>query len=184
VWLRERGADAVPHAGGSLYDHLGRVHDRLAALGLDDDVRLAGLTHAVYGTDGFAVSLLDVADRAVLRTLVGARAELLVYRYGGCDRGHTWRALAGTGVIRSRFTGAAQSPRPDELRAFVDLSIVNELDVAEHDRRIAAEHGDYFRDIFAGWAALASPSVIADAERVLGYQVPANRARHGRPSGS
>jgi hypothetical protein len=183
-WLIDRHADTIPHAGGSLYEHLCRVHDRLAGLGLDADVRLAGLTHAAYGTDGFAVSLLDVSERRQLRALVGERAELLVYRYGGCDRGHTWRALAATRLIRSRFTGACESPPPEELRAFVDLSIVNELDVAEHDPRIADRHGDYFRDLFARWAPLASPAVLADAEKALGYQVPARRSRHGRPSGS
>jgi hypothetical protein len=183
-WLRERGAGNVPHAGGSLYDHLGRVHDRLCTLGLGPDVQLAGLTHAVYGTDGFGVSLLDVADRQILRDLVGVAVELQVYRYGGCDRGHTWRALGATCLIRSRFNGACESPPPDELRAFVDLSIVNELDVAEHDPAIAAKYGDYFRDIFAGWSHLASPAVVAEAERVLDYHSPARRARHGRPSGS
>jgi hypothetical protein len=189
AWLRERGADEIEHAGGSLYEHLGRVFDRLGRLGLDDDVRLAGLTHAAYGTDGFAVSLLDVTDRRTLRRLVGEQAELQVYRYGGCDRGHTWRALPVSRAIRSRFTGACYSPTPAQLRAFVDLSIVNELDVAEHDPRILQRYGDYFRDIFGGWAALASPAVVAEAESALGYhvpdyQVPARRSRHGRPSGS
>ena len=169
AWLRDRGADEIEHAGGSLYAHLERVHDRLAARGVDEDVRLAGLTHAVYGTDGFAVSLLDVADRATLRTLVGARAEEHVYRYAGCDRGRTWRALAETQMIRSRFTGHVEAPTPAELRAFVDLSIVNELDVAERDPEISRKYGDYFRGIFGGWADLASPSVIADARRVLDF---------------
>jgi hypothetical protein len=182
-WLRERGAHEIRHAGGSLYDHLGRVHQRLAVLGVDDDVRLAGLTHAVYSTDGFGVSLLGVTDRRVLRVLVGERAESLVYLYGGCDRGHTWRALSSTGVIRNRFTGTVEAPPPADLRAFVDLSIVNELDVAQHDPGIAADYGDYFRDIFAGWADLASPSVMAEVAAVL-HQLPARRSRHGRPSGS
>jgi len=168
-WLRERGADRIDHAGGSLYAHLGRVHDRLTALGLGEEVRLAGLTHAAYGTDGFAVSLLDVADRAVLRELIGAPAESQVYRYGGCDRGRTWRALARTGEIHSRFTGHVEAPTPAELRDFADLSIVNELDVAEQDPEIARVHGDYFRSVFAGWAELASPAVLAEARRVLGF---------------
>jgi hypothetical protein len=169
AWLRDRGADEIEHAGGSLYAHLTRVHDRLAALGLDEDVRLAGLTHAAYGTDGFAVSLLDVADRAVLRALIGGAAEEQVYRYGGCDRGHTWRALAETQLIHNRFTGHVEAPAPAQLRAFTDLSIVNELDVAEQDPEIAGKYGDYFRDVFAGWAALASPAVIAEARRVLDF---------------
>jgi hypothetical protein len=167
AWLVERGAESIEHAGGSLYAHLGRVHDRLARLGSGEDLCLAGLTHAAYGTDGFPVSLLDVADRQRLRDVVGERAEAAVYRYGGCDRGHTWRALATTGLIRSRFTGSAEAPTPAALRDFVDLSIVNELDVVEQDPRIAVRHGDYFRDVFAGWADIASPAVLADARRVL-----------------
>jgi hypothetical protein len=69
--------------------------------------------------------------------------------------------------VHNRFTGAALAPPPDDLRAFVDLSIVNELDVAEHDPQVAAKYGDYFRDVFAGWADLASPAVSADARKVL-----------------
>ena len=183
-WLLTKGAEKVGHAGGSLYDHLCRVHDRVADLGGDADLRLAALAHAAYGTDGFGVTLLDVADRAELRALIGGQAEEQVYRYGGCDRGRTWRALGETGLIWSRFTGHVESPTAGELRAFADLSIVNEMDVAERDPVIAEKHGDYFRSVFAGWADLASAAVIAEAEKVLGHQFPARRARQGRPSGS
>jgi hypothetical protein len=167
-WLRERGAERIDHAGGSLYDHLGRVHDRMAALGLDPDVRLAGLTHAAYGTDGFPLTLLDPADRATLRALIGADAEEHVYRYGGCDRGRTWRALGETGLVRSRFTGHVEAPTAPALRTFADLCIVNELDVLAHDPALREKHADHFRGLFAGWAALASPAVTADARRALG----------------
>jgi hypothetical protein len=95
-------------------------------------------------------------------------AEEMVYRYGGCDRGRTWRQLPATGVIWSRFTEHAESPAPAGVRAFVDLSIVNELDVFERSPEIAARAGDYFRDVFARWAPLASPPVMADCRRVLG----------------
>jgi len=167
-WLRDRGAESIPHAGGSLYEHLGRVFDRLAGHGASSAECLAALTHAAYGTDGFPVALLDVADRRQLRDLIGADAEQMVYRYGGCDRGRTWRALAATGLIWSRFTGHSESPTPQALRAFADLSIVNELDVYERSPEIAAKAGDYFRAVFPTWAPLASPAVLADAGRVLG----------------
>jgi hypothetical protein len=104
----------------------------------------------------------------VLRALIGVEAEEMVYRYGGCDRGRTWRALPATRLIRSRFTGHAESPTPDGLRAFVDLSIVNELDVYERSEEIAAKAGDYFRSVFPLWEPIASPSVMADCRRVLG----------------
>jgi hypothetical protein len=167
-WLRERGADRIAHAGGSLYEHLGRVSERLAGHGAGEDACLAALAHAAYGTDGFAVSLLDVTDRAALRALIGTEAEEMVYRYGGCDRGRTWRALPATRLIWSRLTGHADAPTPAGLRAFVDLSIVNELDVYERSEEIAKKAGDYFRSVFPSWEPMASPSVMDDCRRVLG----------------
>ena len=167
-WLREHGAETIEHPGGTLYAHLLRVHDRLRADGADPDTALAGLAHAVYGTDGFPVALLPRSDRSVIRDLVGEPAELLIYRYGSCDRGLTWRTLADTGQVWDRFTGTAAVLAPDELRPFADLSIVNELDVVEHSAAIAEAYGDYFRDLFEAWAPIASGPVIADARRVLG----------------
>jgi hypothetical protein len=177
AWLRERGAESVEHAGGSLYQHLGRVADRMAGHGAGPDACLAALTHAAYGTDGFPVVLLDVADRATLRALIGPTAEAMVYRYGGCDRGRTWRALPATRLVWSRFNETAESLRPAELRAFADLTIVNELDVYERSAEIAAKAGDYFRSLFPLWEPLASPSVMADCRRVLGLPAagPAGR---------
>jgi hypothetical protein len=168
AWLRARGAESIPHAGGSLYEHLGRVAGRLRGHGASETECLAALTHAAYGTDGFPVVLLDVVDRAALRDLIGAEAEELVYRYGGCDRGRTWRALPSTGLIWNRFTGNSAAPNPDELRAFADLSIVNELDVYERSPEIAEKAGDYFRSVFPSWEPITSPAVMADARRVLG----------------
>ena len=94
AWLRDRGAETIDHPGGTLYAHLGRVHDRLGALGHDPHVQLAGLAHAAYGTDGFDLTLLDVTDRDTLRELVGDRAEALIYLYGACDRSRTWQPLS------------------------------------------------------------------------------------------
>jgi hypothetical protein len=167
AWLRDRGAESIDHPGGTLYTHLARVHDRLGVLGHGSDVQLAGLAHAAYGTDGFTRALLPVGERPVLRDLVGPTAEKLIYRYGACDRDRTWAALAETRQVWNRFTGHAEHPGAAELRPFVDLSIVNELDVAEHDAEVRRRYGGYFRDLFASWAPLASPPVVAEAERVL-----------------
>ncbi|MEU4337850.1 DUF6817 domain-containing protein [Micromonospora lupini] len=167
VWLRRQGAEEIAHPGGNLYAHLCRVSERLALLGCGSDVQAAGLTHAAYGTDGFDVALLDPADRAVLRDLVGADAEELVYLYGACDRGRSWRELAKTGQVFDRFTGQVHTPNTAQLRSLVDLSIVNELDVVEQDPAVATRHGAYFRELFASWAPLAGEQVIRDAQRIL-----------------
>jgi hypothetical protein len=167
AWLRERGAETIDHPGGTLYAHLGRVHDRLGALGHGEHVQLAGLAHAAYGTDGFDLTLLDVADRDTLRTLAGAPAEALVYLYGACDRDRTWTALPATRQVWNRFTGRAETLAAEQVQPFADLSIVNELDVVEQDPVLAARFRDYFRAVFESWAPLASAPVLAEARRVL-----------------
>lgn len=166
-WLRQRGAEAISHPGGTLYAHLCRVQERLAALGSDGAAQLAGLTHAVYGTDGFDLCLLDWTNRAALRDLVGEDAETLVYLYGACDRKRSWRELATTNKVFDRFTKECMTLSPLQVQPFVDLSIVNELDVIEQDRSVADKHGAYFRELFAAWAPVTSPQVASEAQRVL-----------------
>jgi hypothetical protein len=168
TWLRERGAETIAHPGGHLYAHLSRVHDRLGRLGLDADVRLAGLAHAAYGTDGFDVVLLDRADRTTLRELLGEPAEAQVYRYGASDRRRTWARLAETRATVDRFTGQVETLDEQRLRAYADLSIVNEVDIAEQDPSFVDRYGNHLRPLFAAWSTIASPAVIADARRVFG----------------
>ncbi len=168
AWLRERGTERIDHPGGTLYAHLCRVQERLAALGGDTDVQLAGLTHAVYGTDGFDVVLLDHRDRATLPDLVGVTAADLVYRYGACDRRRGWRRLATTGEVHDRFTGEVSTLHGEYLRRFVDLSVVNELDVFAQDPSILDRHRAYFRELFTAWTPAMSPPVAGEARLLLG----------------
>ena len=165
--LRERGAESIEHPGGTLYAHLVRVADRLTGHGVPDHVRVAGLAHAVYGTDGFDVVLVDRADRELVRGVAGAAAESLIYRYGACDRSRTWRDLATSRRVVDRFTGTAEDLDDAALRDFADLTIVNELDVVEHSAEIAARHGAALRAVFATWEPLATPAVLTDARRTL-----------------
>jgi hypothetical protein len=166
-FLRAHGAESIEHPGGTLYSHLCRVAQRLAGLGAGPDLQLAGLTHAVYGTDGFARGLLAWSDRDSLRSVVGEAAETLVYLYGACDRDRTWPSVADTSTVHDRFTGQPQRLNAVQLVWFVDLSIVNELDVIEQNPAMLEKHGTYFGDLFTRWAPATSPTVIAEAHRVL-----------------
>lgn len=142
-FLRSWGAADMAHPGGTLLEHLIRVGRRLADWGAPPDVQVAGFCHAAYGTDGFGQSLLDLADRAVLVELVGERAEALVYLYASCDRATTYpRLRAGQPpVFRDRFTGADLVPDAEDLRAFLDITAANELDVFERDEDLATRYG-------------------------------------------
>ena len=166
--VRARGAEAIEHPGGTLYAHLERVQHRLAALGASERLQLAGRAHAVYGTDGFDVALLGLDERPLLAGIAGEDVEQAVYRYAACDRSKTWRELPDTGQVWDRFTGEGEALDADDLNAFADLSLVNELDVVEHGPGVLDEHGDFFRRLTAAWAPILSPAVAAEADRVLG----------------
>jgi len=168
VFLRDHGAESIEHPGGTLYSHLCRVEQRLAAVGAAPHVQLAGLTHAAYSTDGFDLALIPWTDRDLLRPVIGMEAEELVYLYGACDRDRTWPNLVTTSTVHDRFTGQERVLAPRHIGPFADLSIVNELDVIEQNPALLIKHGDYFHDLFARWAPLTSPAVIGEIQRLMG----------------
>lgn len=142
VLLRTRGADGIDHPGGTLLAHLVRVRTLLAEWSAADDVQLAGLCHAAYGTDGFRVALLALDERPVLAQVIGPSAEALVYLYASCDRKHTYAHLAKPVVtFTDRFTGTWHTPAPATLRAFMEITAANELDVLRHNPEFARRYG-------------------------------------------
>ncbi|MFD8735975.1 DUF6817 domain-containing protein [Streptomyces sp. NPDC059618] len=150
-FLRDLGADRIPHPGGTLLAHLGRVAHALAEWGADPDVQAAGLTHAAYGTDGFDESLLGLDERARLAELIGERAEALVYLYAACDRSAVYPQLGRDQplVFRDRFTGAEHSLTDDTLRALMAITAANELDLVRHNQDLAQRYGPSLARLFS-----------------------------------
>ncbi|TDO46301.1 hypothetical protein EV643_111154 [Kribbella sp. VKM Ac-2527] len=166
--LLVRGADELDHAGGTLYVHLHRVAKRLTSLGASETLVIAGLAHAAYGTDGFPTHLFDwQQERPVLEAVIGPEAELLVYRYGSCERETSWRDLAEHRTVTDRFTGTSEELSTEELRDLIDLTIVNELDVLDHAPAVGSRLRAYLQELIPRWQSLASPAVYADASQVL-----------------
>jgi hypothetical protein len=167
-FLRARGAAAIPHPGGTLLAHLGRVADVLRQWGAEPDVQAAGLCHAAYGTDGFATALITPAERATLAAVIGARAEALVYLYGSAVRAAVYPRLGDPAPVRflDRFTGD-ENPAPEwQVRAFAELTAANELDVLARDAEIAAEHGPALTRLFARVRDRLSPPARAACDEL------------------
>ncbi|AYF78494.1 hypothetical protein D7D52_36965 [Nocardia yunnanensis] len=167
-FLRDRGADTIDHPGGTLLAHLRRVADTLAAWGHTPDLRLAGLAHAVYGTDGFDQSLVDLSDRATVVDLVGPVSESQIYLYACCDRSAVYpRIDASQPVFRDRFTGREFEPTPTEFRAFLELTVANELDVLAHNSELADRYGPPLLDLFTRVRPHLSPAAWSACESQL-----------------
>ena len=161
--LEERGAASIEHPGGTLLAHVGRVAELLAAWGAREALVTAGLAHAVYGTDGFAVSLFGLEDRARVASVIGPAAESIVYRYASCDRGSTLGQVGRQHPVlfRDRFTGADETLRDDELADFAELTVANEVDLVRQSNQFREAHGAALATLFAHWQGIVSDAAYA-----------------------
>ncbi|GAA3836170.1 hypothetical protein GCM10022226_67520 [Sphaerisporangium flaviroseum] len=167
--LRTLGAGEVDHPGGTLLAHLRRVHDLLAEWGARPDLRLAGLCHAFYGTDGFATALLPLDRRGELAAIIGKDAEALVHFYAGCDREASYPGLArDEGLFRDRFSGDTFSPPVSWRRDFAELTAANELDVVTASPELRARWGPGLRELLTELRPLLSDQAWRACERTLG----------------
>jgi hypothetical protein len=157
--LLARGADRLEHPGGTLYAHLQRVHAMLSDWRARPELRLAGLYHAFYGTDGFGTALGDPARRGELVEIIGVYAERLVYLYASCDRARSYPHLTSPdGPFTDRFTGSVLHPPPAHRQDFAELTVANELDVLAASPGLRAAHGQALLDLFTAWQPLLSPA--------------------------
>jgi hypothetical protein len=153
--LRSRGAHLIEHPGGTLLEHLRRVSALLDRWGVRPAVRLAGLSHAYYGTDGFPTSLGAVERRDELAAVVGTEVEEMVYLYAGCDRAFSYPNLVEPeGGFRDRFTGAVLHPSLRWRRDFAELTVANELDVVGANPGLRAQYGKKLFELFLRWRPL------------------------------
>jgi hypothetical protein len=165
-FLLARGALDVDHPGGNLLTHLRRTHDTLLRWGARPALRLAGLAHAAYGTDGFPQSLIGVTARPNLMLLIGSEAEEIVYTYGSCDRAFSYPTLSnGLPRMRDRFTGTVSQPGLQLVRDFVELTIANELDVLAHNEDLRTQYGDSLHNLFTACSVHASGPANAAVDR-------------------
>ena len=164
------GADKIDHPGGTLLAHLVRTAADLNAWNASDDLVLAGLFHAAYGTDGFQPSLIELDQRPQLRETVGQAAEATIYRYASCDRKASYPSI-GDGEKANfidRYAGGKADMTADDISEFVELTMANELDLVEHNTDFAAEFGPILYQVFSGWTHLASNHAAKKLERLLG----------------
>jgi hypothetical protein len=159
-FLRERGANQIDHLNGTLFDHLERTELLLRRWGCSEVVSIAGLSHAVYGTDGFPTALVALEDRDLFTEVAGSDVEALVYLYASCDRGFVYPRLSdGVRIeFKDRFSGRTFLPAKSDLRDFVDLTLANEFDVGVVGPK-TAEPPEWLRAMFNHFQHLASEAV-------------------------
>jgi hypothetical protein len=143
AFLESRSAGQVAHVTQNLFEHLQGTYSLLREWGSPADVCHAGLCHALYGTDGLPVALLDVrTERPTLSAVIGDAAEAQVYLYASCDRAYLYPqlGLCERPSFRDRFTGDVFVPDTDAFAAFMELTFANELDMFRSDAVLVEQH--------------------------------------------
>ena len=76
----------IEHFGRPLEEHLIGTHDLLDQWHNSKSVCIAGLFHSIYGTKTFSPAALTTESRDDVCSLIGERAEALVFVFGASDR--------------------------------------------------------------------------------------------------
>jgi hypothetical protein len=142
-WLADRGADKIDHPGGKLLDHLVRTATLLSDWGAEEYLVLAGLCHAVYGTEGFPHEILPPTERETVRQLVGVPAEHAIYVYGSSRQAPAWTTDdPATTYHVDRFTDERRTLTDDEQRDFWSIQAANDIDLLPRiaNMEISSQH--------------------------------------------
>ena len=173
AFLGRHDAGGTPHLFGDLLTHLLGTEALVREWGGSDELALAALGHATYGTDGFEPYLLPVGERAHLAEAIGEEAEELVYFYASCDRDAFYPQLVdpasamGALTFRDRFTGEERRPERARVTQFVDLTYANEGELAASSPGGPAEWA-WLADFRRRTERLASPGFAAGLRRLVG----------------
>lgn len=194
--LLDLGANRFPHVAGSLARHLRGTEALLRRWGNRNALCLAGLYHAVYGTEGIRGSLVRLDGRPSIAHIIGSEAEHIVYLYGACARARFHPRIGTRDQLRfvDRFTMSEYAIAEATLRDICELTLANELELASSSEAFRTEYRADLLDLFDRMRGLVSASGCAAFRRALredgakgidtSGQRPANneKARAGRAS--
>jgi len=167
--LQALGAGEFEHVNGSLAAHLRGTERMLREWGAGEPLCIAGLYHAVYGTDGYNPALISIAGRKGIAALIGAEAEALAYLYGACNRTVFYPRI-GTATqfaFADRFSNGEYNIQPEQLSQLCELIVANELELASNNAPFRAKHGAALSRLFERMSGLVSGSCIQAYRRML-----------------
>ena len=140
--LAAMGAADFAHVAGTLAPHLANTAALLQQWGNRDALCIAGLYHAVYGTDGILGELTTLSRRSSIAEVIGTEAEAIVYVYGACDRDafHPRIGTPRATQFVDRFTATEYAIPVSMLADFCELTLANELDLARTSAAFLSKH--------------------------------------------
>ncbi|MFT5466814.1 MAG: hypothetical protein ACI8UO_001914 [Verrucomicrobiales bacterium] len=168
-FLTARGTEEVEHTGeDSFLTHLTAVHRDLKRWGYEEHVCLAGLFHAIYGTDKFRRYALPLDQRNDVRKRIGERAERLAYFFCAMDRDSFDKSLA-RGIppysMKDRFTGERVEFTDEDFEDLCKIQLVDWLEQVPRSKQWA-----YRRETHRNLAARLGEFAMQERARVYSME--------------
>jgi hypothetical protein len=140
--LRRYHADATPHSGRALIDHLAGVYRLLEAWNNAPEICRAGLFHSIYGTNIFTVRSASFDDRAHIRAVIGDVAERLAFLFCVSERPVAFlkAALERNYILADVVHGGEVPVTEAELNALIEIEVANFLEQPEEPEDIRLIH--------------------------------------------
>jgi len=174
-FMESRDANSTDHSGGDLLSHLRATADLLRRWGNTDDVCLAGLCHAVYGTEGFPRSMLDISERHILKQIIGPAAESLVYFYASAERNSFCPSVnMGPVSFRDRFTESVFEPDEAMVRICLELMLANDVEISRREDSFLRYTQPYNSELFTRCQDLVSAAGFSSLCDVYGIDQQAS----------
>ena len=125
-----RGAREVAHSKRSLLDHLLGVYEVLRLLECEEWLCRAGLFHSIYGTSKFQTAVVELSERGLIRSLIGERAESLVFLYCRVSKDSFVLSVLGQGQawLADRDSGQTLAMKPGEFHDLMWLQLADGLE--------------------------------------------------------
>ena len=161
AFLRTYETGEIAHFNGDFFSHLRGTAELLFEWGNTEYVYLAGLCHAVYGTQGFPQGILKPNERHRLQEIIGLDAEGVAYFYCSCDRSCLYPTIGAPGgfKFRDRFTGHTFEPSEQMVRDFLEVTFSNEVELGS----LSQEFVNKGRELFHDFMPRCKPYVSKDA---------------------
>lgn len=128
--LREMGCDSTCHMNRTLLEHFQGTYQLLKKWGNSESICLAGICHAIYGTETFHPALIPLEKRQEMALLIGDEAEKLVYYYSIITRKHFVENLSNINnfSIKSRLDGKIITITELEFRHLIEIFLADRLE--------------------------------------------------------
>jgi hypothetical protein len=139
TFLEALGLNEVHHSRETFLDHLVSTGGILKEWGCPEPVYLAGLFHAIYGTETFPLQDARGVTREAVRNVIGPEAEQLAWLFGISTAKSLWSQLSSLGGASSsqstyslihRVTGEDMPCDNSDMLALANIILANVLDQA------------------------------------------------------